>query len=343
MPEVLSAAQARATLARIVATQEESGCIPWYPGGHSDPWDHVEAAMGLDAAGEHASARRAYLWLRAVQRRDGAWHAGYREGRIVDETFDANYVAYAAAGLWHHFLATGDDRFLAGCWAMVEAAIDWALELQVPEGEILWARDGAGRTWPGALLTSCSCIALSLHCAVRIAERTGNERPDWELSLDALVRALRAGDERFEDKRKFAMDWYYPVLAGAFEGLEADARLASRWEELVVAGRGARCVADRPWVTTGETAELALALARAGRPDDAATMLEWVQHLRDADGSYWTGATFPAGTVWPREKTTWSAAAVLLADAALDPTTPTAAILCAPVETLVSEPAADLP
>lgn len=343
MPELLSQHQMSSTLDNISAAQQPSGCIPWYPGGHCDPWNHVEAAMALDAGGEHARARRAFAWLGDVQRKDGSWHAAYRAGDVLDATLDANFTAYVAAGVWHHFLATGDDDFLRATWPMVEAAIDWVLDLQAPGGEILWARDPSGRPWPGALLTSSSCVALSLRCAIEIAEAGGNDRPDWELSLELLVAAVRAGDHRFEDKSRFSMDWYYPVLGGTLDPASAESRLASRWERFCVAGLGARCVADRPWVTTGESAELALALARQGRRDDAAAILESVQHLRDDDGNYWTGATFPDGTVWPREKTTWNAGAVLLADAALDPTSATAALFGVEVESLVSEPVVDLP
>ena len=31
--------------------------IPWFPGGHCDPWNHVESAMALDVAGLHARGR----------------------------------------------------------------------------------------------------------------------------------------------------------------------------------------------------------------------------------------------------------------------------------------------
>ena len=34
--------------------------IPWFPGGHCDPWNHVETTMALDVAGFH-SGRRARL------------------------------------------------------------------------------------------------------------------------------------------------------------------------------------------------------------------------------------------------------------------------------------------
>jgi hypothetical protein len=109
------------------------------------------------------------------------------------------------------------------------------------------------------------------------------------------------------------MDWYYPVLGGALRGADAEVRLASRWDEFVVPGLGARCVADRPWVTGAETAELALTLAAIDRADDAVRLLRQTRHLRVADGSYWTGYVFDDDAIWPEERSSWTAAAVVLA------------------------------
>ena len=50
----------RPTVDFLLATQRPSGEIPWFAGGHTDPWDHTEAAMGLSIAGEWAAAERAY-------------------------------------------------------------------------------------------------------------------------------------------------------------------------------------------------------------------------------------------------------------------------------------------
>src|SRR6185312_11123532 len=63
-------------LARSIrAAQAPSGMVRWFPGGHADPWNHVEAAMALDVAQEHAAADAAYDWLLATQRPDGSWPA----------------------------------------------------------------------------------------------------------------------------------------------------------------------------------------------------------------------------------------------------------------------------
>jgi len=309
----------RQTAEAIAAIQTGDGAIPWESGRHVDPWNHVEAAMGLDAVGLHREARRAYHWLARTQRPDGAWAAAYVGGEVYDPILDANFCAYVATGAWHHFMSTGDDVFLRGVWATVERAIDFVLKLQLPNGAVAWARGADYVPWPRPLLTSSSCINLSLRCASAIASELALDRADWDRAADALVAAVR--DERasgFEPKHRYSMDWYYPVVGGAVGGTTARDRLRERWDLFVIEGRGVLCVSDRPWVTTGETCELVLACLTAGRSDEAASLFEWVQHLRDDDGLYWTGANYPDGSRWPNERTTWSAASVLLAASALE-------------------------
>ena len=71
---ILTAAQVRATGETIAQLQLPSGQIPWFPGGHCDPWNHVETAMALDTVGLHDEARAAYGWLRDIQMEDGSWY-----------------------------------------------------------------------------------------------------------------------------------------------------------------------------------------------------------------------------------------------------------------------------
>ena len=70
-------------------------------------------------------------------------------------------------------------------------------------------------------------------------------------------------------------------------------------------------------MTGAETAELALALAAIGERERGTALLREVQHLREADGSYWTGLVFDEGVRWPVERSSWTAAAVVLAADAL--------------------------
>lgn len=323
---VLGASTVRETARAIAAAQTSDGAIPWFPGDQIDPWNHIEAAMALDVSGFHKESGCAYEWLVRRQRADGSWFAFYQNGGVKDYGIDANFCAYAAVGAWHHFLATDDLRFLRRIWPVVEKAIGFVLELQTDDGAILWARDPDYRPATFALLTSSSSIYMSLRCALTIADFLGESRPDWELALDALGRAVAFGSESFRHKDHYSMDWYYPVLTGILDGERGRQRIFDGWSHFVVDGLGARCVIDRPWITSAETCELVMALDAAGLSDEACSMFDSIHWLRADDGAYWTGGTFPELNIWPREKTTWSAAAVLLAADALGYSTNTSGI-----------------
>jgi hypothetical protein len=49
LPGVLSADEVLTSAAHLAELQTASGMIPWYPGGHCDPWNHVELAQLLRA------------------------------------------------------------------------------------------------------------------------------------------------------------------------------------------------------------------------------------------------------------------------------------------------------
>ena len=325
---ILTPAEVAATIESIAAVQLPSGLITWFPGGHADPWNHVEAAMALALGGRTADAERAYDWLVKTQHFDGSWCTYYQSEGVEEPRRDPNVCAYIAAGVWHHFLITSDTGFLDTMWATVEPAIDFAVSLQQPGGEIIWSVDPDGTLGRYALLTGSSSIVFSLRCAIAIAERLGRERPEWELALGRLVHAVaHRTDDAFEPKERWAMDWYYPVLCGAMSGDAGRSRIAERWDEFVMDGVGVRCVSDRPWVTAAETAECVLALDAVGLVDDAHTLLAWTRHLRADDGSYWTGCVHPECVHFPGgERTTYTSAAVVLATHALIGTGPTAGL-----------------
>nr|WP_206442432.1 prenyltransferase [Streptomyces boncukensis] len=326
MPGVLTARQAAHTVTGIAAHQRDDGAIPWFRGHHLDPWDHVEAAMALDAAGEHARAGAAYRWLADHQLPDGSWYAAYADGDAsapTDRTRESNFCAYVAVGVWHHYLATGDGAFLDRMWPVVMGAVEFVLRLQRPGGQIGWKREPDGTPCADALLTGSSSVYHALRCALALAEHRGEPQLDWELAAGLLGHAIRRHPERFLDKSRYSMDWYYPVLGGALRGAEAKARIEEGWDRFVVPGLGVRCVVPNPWVTGGESAELALALWAAGEPERARTVLEWIQHLRAEDGMYWTGYVFEDDAIWPRERTAWTAGSLLLAVAALGGDEPT--------------------
>lgn len=326
VPGVLSASDVAATARSISAVQESSGALPWFPGGHTDPWDHVESAMALTAAGLHDEAAAAYEWCRHTQRADGSWPSKFVGGRVEDAATDTNFCAYVAVGVWHHLTCTGDDEFARRMWPVVSTAVELVLDAQSERGELAWARCGDGTWADEALLSGCASIHQSLRCALALADHVGRPQPDWEVALGRLGHALRAHPEAFADKGRYSMDWYYPVLGGAVRGRSGLDRIRGRWCDFVVDGLGARCVDDRPWVTGAETCELVLSLDALGQNATARELLADMQHLRDPDGSYWTGHVFTDGKRWPEERTTWTGAAVILAADALSRTTRASAI-----------------
>jgi hypothetical protein len=315
------------SVASIVRLQIDSGLILWVDGGHADPWNHVETAMALDVGGENDRATKAYAWLAANQCPDGSWHQYYEADRVKDAKFDANTIAYVAVGVWHHFLTTNDRSWLQQQWPMVLSALSWVLQLQQPTGEVFWAREPDGTPFHYALITGSSSIHHSLNCAIAIATEL---RAPTEVLAEARNRlgyALRHHSlEFFAEKDRWAMDWYYPVLGGVMCGDDGIVALKRRWEDFVIDGHGVRCVNDHPWVTTGETAEAAIACAMLGMHNEARLLLDCTNILRHDDGSYWTGLHVPSGTWFPEgERTAYSAAAVLLADAIVtDSSSPTA-------------------
>lgn len=314
----------KATAATIAAVQRPDGAIPWQAGGHLDPWNHIEAAMGLDVAGLHTEAEAAYDWLVRNQRPDGSWAAGYRDGEPTLSTMDTNFTAYAAVGVRHHFLLCEDHSFVERLWPAVERALDAVVSRQQPSGAIAWRTDPEVR-----LVAGCSSIHHALTQAIALASAMGLRRPRWENAARRLRAALVERPRLFTGK-PHAMDWYYPVLGSVVTGSDAAARIDAGWSRFVEPGFGVRCVHHEPWATGGETAELALTLASRGERARAAELLGDIARLRHDDGSYWTGYQFADEKFWPDERTTWTAGAVLLATAAVQGDAATCAVFGEP-------------
>lgn len=325
---VVEAGDVVATAGAIAALQGRDGMIPWFEGGHCDPWNHVEAAMALDVAGFSAAARSAYQWLVDRQLPEGAWFNYFTaSGAVEDPRLDTNVCAYVAVGVWHHYRLHGDVGSLGDLWPMVDRAIGFVLRWQRPDGTIRWSVDPDGRLGRFSLLTGSSSILHALRCAVACAEALGFERPDWELAAGRLAHAVAHNPGAFEPKAEFAMDWYYPVLSGALDAAAGAAHLRAGWETFVMTGLGVRCVSSGPWVTAAETAECALALDAVGERARAVELLSWAQAHRTSDGRYLTGIVYPQQSTFPAgECSSYTAAAVVLAADALSDTSPAAGV-----------------
>ena len=323
LPGVLTAAEITASAEHLASLQTGSGMIPWFPGGHCDPWNHVESAMALDVAGLHEAAAAAYDWLAATQRPDGAWHNYYvpdgdGDATVSERKIDTNVCAYVATGVLHHVLSSPDPNrrrnALDRLWPMVDAALGFVLEQRRPDGLVVWAVEEDERPWDYALLTGTCSIQHALRCGVELAALVGLDRPGWATAAEIMRTMVTEMPDAFEPKERWAMDWYYPVLTGAVPVHLGKARLAEGWPTFVMDGLGVRCVNDEPWVTASETAEASIAHAAIGDIDTAVDLLRWTRGHRRDDGSYWTGIVHPDGIVFPdREHSSYTAAAVILA------------------------------
>ena len=311
--EIMDISAVRQTGESIAEWQLPSGMIPWFPNGHADPWNHIEAAMALDVSGLQNESIRAYQWLADIQLEDGSWHNYYLDNGIEQDKIDSNCVAYIATGVLHHYLISKDKGFLEAMWDVVEPAINFVLELQTPRGEIIWARHSDGTPWSYALLTGSSSISHSLRSAIAIANELGLEKPQWEEGCQKLTKVLQTTPDAFAPKERWAMDWYYPVLTGVLRGESGINHLKGKSEIFEIESKGIRCVSDRPWVTTAETCECAMAYQGVGDTAHAVSLFEQIQDYRNEDGRYLTGMVYPDYVSFPEdEHSTYSAAAVII-------------------------------
>ncbi len=229
----------------ILALQNADGSIPWFKDGVIDPWNHLEAAMGLNLVGERAAAEHAIAYLRDSQLSDGSWWGQLGSAVPIDQELhqfttkgmdaghhvrDTNFIAYIATAIWHHYCLHGDIDYTVANWPMVKAAIDFVLALQYEEGDIRWTARDPDTPEEDALLTGNSSIYKSLGCAIELAKLMDTDSADWQSARHRLGATLAHKPERFdrtwEPKTRYSMDWYYPVLSGALCVEQGKARLA---------------------------------------------------------------------------------------------------------------------
>jgi hypothetical protein len=331
-------------VAAILAIQTPDGAIPWFEEGPWDAWNHAECLMALDVAGEAEAAARGFGYLAQAQEPSGAWLCGYgnalpmagrdRIARVpAPRVRDTNFAAYPATALWRRWRLRRDMAEIRRFWPMVRAAIGFVLACQHEAGDISWCGEAHGGECDDAVLAGCASIYSSLGHALALAEAVGDPQPAWRAARARLRAAIAHQPARFDragrDRSGFAMDWYYPVLAGAVAPGAAHARIDAGFARFVEPGRGCRCVAGEPWVTVAESAELAMALVRLGRRAEALALLDDQEAHRDADGAWWMGWQFAEGIPWPLEKPAWTQAAMILARDALHDLTPGADVLVA--------------
>ena len=124
-------------LDRLCAAAGRDG--PLVPGGHADPWNHVEATMALAAGGRWAEVERAFEWLAAKQLPDGSWCPFYVPDGVIEPRRDPNMCAYVATGAWWCAQLSGEHAPCGRLGRWSKRAIAWCLRYQRPGGEVTWS------------------------------------------------------------------------------------------------------------------------------------------------------------------------------------------------------------
>ena len=302
----------------ILKVQNQDGSIPWEENKKLDPWDHIEAAMGLSVAGKKEETERAFLWLKANQLSDGSWYSEYLMSSPVTKRKETNFSAYIATGLWHYYLIFEDKNFLKFMLPTITKSVNFVTSMQTEQGDIYWASEEDKEILDDSLITGSSSIYKSLECASAIFNLLGESSLQADISKKNLKDSILNNPERYdrnwESKSRYSMDWYYPVLCGVYDQDRSIKQIESRWSDFIVEGKGCKCVKEEPWVTVAESSELVLALVKIGFLSEAEALLSSLHQWRDdKDDLYWTGYVYPDDKFWPIEKPTWTAGAVLLA------------------------------
>ena len=310
--------------AYIKSIQFKSGAIPSNEDGTHDPWDHIESIMGLNIYKDIEASKSAFNWLTHHQNSDGSWYAKYYKTDAIEKNKPTHFSPYIAVAALHFFRIFKDINFLQSIWSSIELAVNFSVELQQDNGTIPWSINNNSQIENDYLLTGCSSILKSIECSIalsKILNKTENIEK-WKKAHLLLSNAIQDPDGKFDlikDRKRFSMDWYYPILSGCLKQDEKSHYINKIFKDFYLDGIGIKCVIDEPWVTVAETSEFILALMCAGYDDEAKRLLFDVLNISDEEGIPFMGWQYEQNIFWPEEKPSWTAAALMLsADCVFD-------------------------
>ena len=85
----------------IKDVQLNSGAIPSNIDSSHDPWDHIEAIMGLNFLHDKKSAELGLNWLKNNQNDDGSWYAKYYDEKPIEFNKPTHFGPYISVAALH--------------------------------------------------------------------------------------------------------------------------------------------------------------------------------------------------------------------------------------------------
>ena len=282
-----------------------------------DPWDHIEAIMGLNFLNDKESSDLAFKWLKNNQNKDGSWYAKYFNNDPIELNKPTHFGPYISVAALHYFKIFSDKDKLLELWETIDSAIDFSLNLQNSNGTIPWSVDKNNQIENDFLLTGVSSILKSLECAIAISKILDlDSNKKWIKAYELLAYAVKNPKGLFDktiDRSRFSMDWYYPIISGVLSDSEKDKYIKKIYKDLYIEGIGVKCVVEEPWVTVAETSEFIVSLVISNEIEEAKKLLIEVMNISDLNDIPYMGWQYEENIFWPEEKPSWTAAALILA------------------------------
>ena len=301
----------------IKTNQLDSGAIPSNADLSHDPWDHIEAIMGLNFLNDKESSDLAFKWLKNNQNKDGSWYAKYSNNDPIELNKPTHFGPYISVAALHYYKIFSDKDKLLELWETIDSAIDFSLNLQGSNGTIPWSVDKNNQIEKDFLLTGASSILKSLECAIaisKILDLDANKK--WTKAYELLAYAIKNPKGLFDktiDRSRFSMDWYYPIISGVLSDSEKDKYIKKIYKDFYIEGIGVKCVVEEPWVTVAETSEFIVSLVISNEIEEAKKLLIEVMNISDLNDIPYMGWQYEENIFWPEEKPSWTAAALILA------------------------------
>ena len=298
----------------IARCQLGSGMIPWAKGSHADAWNHTEAVMALSIGSRLDEARRGVDWVAGSIGRDGTICQFYSGSGVREPRIDLNCCLYTNVGLLAFLVASRDVGYVAEVLPRFDLTTNFVLGYQRSDGSFPWAIDPDLTPKSSSLKAASSAMLISLEAAMVLDELVGRNRPELKEAHEALAGFLGDPGSEFLDKSEWAMDGYYPVLAGVFDQPGYASALRSFMARFYIEGEGIQAVASSNWITVAETSEVAMAEIRLGNLEAASRLLRDLGPLARPDGGFLTGWVLPERRSFPAgEVSSYSAAAYVIA------------------------------